>query len=106
MLVDPSGFAREYARDKSIDILDAKAFSFEDEILVRELLFALADAIPEQLGIARAQTSLSVEELRFGWQVYLPNWVDCVITSTPPSVFGRLFETVAWYGWRRVNRHR
>src|SRR5262249_1917440 len=73
VLVDPSGFAREYVRDKAIDILDARAFKFEDEVLIRELLFAVADAIPEQLGIAPAQDSLSVEDLRYGWQVYLPN---------------------------------
>jgi hypothetical protein len=98
VLIDPSGFAREYVRDKSVDILDARAFSFDDDLLIRELLFAVADQIPEQLGIAPRQDSLSVEELRFGWQIYLPHWVDYVLTSTPKEAFGKLFETIPWYG--------
>lgn len=101
--LDPVGFGREYVEQQVVDLLNEKAFRFDDLILGRELLFSVADALSAQLGLRKVRGSigqkLDLKKFAYGWTYYLPHWVNYAAQAIPVEILNNLRSLGSLHGY-------
>lgn len=76
----PEKYAKELVVEKVTEICDKKLLPLNNVTLFREVIFKVIDRLHDCLGL-EVKNNYTIEEIKYSFYIYLPIWVDEVLTD-------------------------